>query len=315
MEQSYKFRIYPNNEQWILMKKTFGCHYVYNHFLAERIETYKNETKSVSRFEQDKKLTLVKQGMEWLWEVGSTALQAALQNLDSAYQNFFCRVKNNEKPGFPRFKRKHDNRKSYKSKVVGKNIEIFEKEIKLPKLRKAECRVSKKVSGRILSATVSQNPSGKYSVSVCCTDVDIPQYPSTSKSIGLDMGLKTFAVSSEGIHFENHKYCGAKHSAMKDLSVRKWVCPVCGAEHERDENAARNILVERQRIVSANRVCDVLSEENNTVGHMGIAAEMSSARLLVPTFADAWGVHVRPSQDGNEHRTKNLSSLAWGVVK
>ncbi|MDR2486199.1 MAG: helix-turn-helix domain-containing protein [Treponema sp.] len=114
MEKCYKFRIYPNNEQQVLMQKTFGCcRYLYNHFLAERIEAYKNEQKPVSRFEQDKKMPVMKQEFEWLREVDSMTLQAVAHN---AYQNFFRRVKNNEKPGFPCFKMKHDNRKSYKSK-------------------------------------------------------------------------------------------------------------------------------------------------------------------------------------------------------
>jgi putative transposase len=189
------------------MQKTFGCcRYLYNHFLAERTEKYKSEQRSIGKFDQIKKIPPMKEEFEGLREVDSTALQAAVENLDNVYQNFFRRIKSKEKSGFTRFKRKHDNRKSYKSKVVGKNIEVFERDIKLPKLGKIECRVSKKISGRILSATVSENSSGKYFVSVCCTEVEIPQYESTSKSVGLDIGLKEFVISSEGMHFENHKY-------------------------------------------------------------------------------------------------------------
>jgi len=79
-------------------------------------------------------LTALEKELEWLKEADSTALQAAIQNLDTAYQNFFRRVKNGEKSGFPKFKSKRDTRKSYKSKAVGKNIEVFAKSINFQKL-------------------------------------------------------------------------------------------------------------------------------------------------------------------------------------
>lgn len=105
MERSYKFRLYPNREQEILIQKTFGCvRFVYNHFLDERIQQYSQAGKAPTRFQQDKSLTTLKKELEWLREPDKCALQEALKNLDAAYQNFFRRVKQGEKPGFPRFK-------------------------------------------------------------------------------------------------------------------------------------------------------------------------------------------------------------------
>lgn len=130
MEYSYKFRIYPNTEQIQQIQRTFGCcRFVFNHFLAERMEQYKQTGKSPTRFQQDKELTTLKKSLEWLREVDSTALQASLQSLDSAYQNFFRRVKQGQKPGFPRFKSKRNHRKSYKSKRVGTNIKVLDKSV------------------------------------------------------------------------------------------------------------------------------------------------------------------------------------------
>ena len=165
MEYSYKFRLYPTAEQQEQMSRNFGCcRYVFNHFLTQRQEQYKKTGKAPTRFQQDKSLTMLKQELPWLKEVDSTSLQATLQDLDAAFQNFFRRVKQGEKPGYPRFKSKHDHRQSYKSKCVGTNIKVLDKAVQLPKLGRVKCRISKEVKGRVLSATVSRNPSGKYFV-------------------------------------------------------------------------------------------------------------------------------------------------------
>lgn len=117
MEYSYKFRIYPTHAQENLIQRTFGCcRFVFNHFLAERMEQYKQTGKSPTRFQQDKFLTALKKDLEWLREVDATALQSSLQSLDVAYRNFFRRVKQGQKPGYPQFKSKRNRRQSYKSK-------------------------------------------------------------------------------------------------------------------------------------------------------------------------------------------------------
>lgn len=99
-------------------------------------------------------MTDLKKSLEWLREVDATALQSSLRDLDTAFQNFFRRVKCGEKPGYPCFKSKRDHRQSYKSKCVGTNIKVLDKTVQLPKLGKVKCRISKKVRGRILSATI-----------------------------------------------------------------------------------------------------------------------------------------------------------------
>lgn len=216
MEYSYKFRLYPNTEQETLIQKTFGCcRYTYNRCLAERIDKYKADKQTVSRFQQDKQLTEWKKEMPWLKEVDAKALQSAVQNLDTAYQNFFRSVKKGGKFGFPKFKSKRDNRQSYKSK--GASIKVFDKSVQLPKLGLVRCAVSKQVRGRILSATVSQNPSGKYFVSLCCTDVDIHQMESTGAVVGVDLGIKDLAITSDGTKYDNNKYLYNSERRLKHL--------------------------------------------------------------------------------------------------
>ena len=111
--KAYKYRIYPNKAQEELIQKTFGCvRYVYNHFLAERMETYKEKGESLSFYRQNKSLTELKKELEWLQEPDKNALQIALQNLNTAYQTFFRNVKKGVNPGVPKFKSKKDGHKA-----------------------------------------------------------------------------------------------------------------------------------------------------------------------------------------------------------
>jgi putative transposase len=366
MEKAYKFRIYPNKNQIVQIQKTFGCtRFVYNHYLAKRIEIYTENGAAYNYNACSGDLKNLKAEFEWLKEVDSIAIQSSLKDLEQAYQNFF-----NEKSkfGFPKFKSKRSSRKSYKTKYTNNNITITDKHIKLPKLGLVKAAISKQVQGRILNATVSQNPSGKYFVSICCIDVDIPQCESTGAAVGIDLGLKSIAVTSDGKDYANQKHlnksmsklkreqrrlsrkqtgsnnrakqrvkvakvheraanqrldaihkmtgelvkeydviciedlavknmirnrklakaisdaawgeirrqlaykctwqhkplvvvdrffpssrlcgCGYKNAGVKDLSVRYWVCPECGMEHDRDINAAVNILSEGIRLLN-----------------------------------------------------------------
>lgn len=207
MEKSYKYRIYPNKKQKEIIAKTFGCcRFVYNYYLSKRIEKYEKNKESYTYNKCSNDLTNLKNKFEWLKEVDSTALQSSLKDLDTAYKKFF-----KECFGYPKFKSKKAHDFSYKSKNCNANraistIQYCNKYIKLPKLGMVKTKNKLIPQGRILNATVSQEPSGKYYVSLCCTDVEIQPLEKTNNNIGIDLGIKEFCVTSDGEMIPNPHY-------------------------------------------------------------------------------------------------------------
>lgn len=202
MERAYRFRIYPNKQQQVLIAKTFGCcRFIYNYYLSKRIELYRNsqETMTYNRCSAD--LTILKKELEWLKEVDKFALQNSLKDLDKAYQKFF-----KEHSGFPKFKSKKNHHRSYRTNITGNNIQYCGRYIKLPKLGLVKARDKQVPQGRVLNATVSQEPSGKYYVSLCCTDIEVMPFEKTGSVIGLDLGIKEFCITSDGEMIQNPKY-------------------------------------------------------------------------------------------------------------
>lgn len=206
MEKSYKYRIYPNKKQQELIQKTFGCcRFVYNYFLDLKINKYKNNGKSLSYYDTSKLLTQLKKENEWLKDPDKDSLQKSLKDLDNAYQKFF-----KEHSGFPKFKSKKDRHKSYRTSYVktsgGGTIQFLDKHIKLPKLGLVKTRDKQIPQGRILNATISQEPNEHYYCSLCCTDVPMSQYQQTNKNIGIDLGICDFAIFSDGTKIENPRF-------------------------------------------------------------------------------------------------------------
>ena len=216
MEKAYKFRLYPNKTQEILIQKTFGCvRFIYNYFLNKRITAYKEDKVTLTYNKCSKELTELKQKLTWLKEPDKCSLQNALKNLDMAFQNFF----NRENVGYPKFKSKKNRYKSYRTSFTHNNITFEGNRIKLPKIGRVRIRGKQIPQGRILNATVSQTPSGKYFVSICCTDIEKPDFIRTDKYVGIDLGIKDFVITSDGDKYSNPKYL--KQSLNKLAKLQK----------------------------------------------------------------------------------------------
>lgn len=201
MLKAYKYRIYPNKQQENQIQKTFGCcRFAYNQCLSLKINKYKIENISMNKINLNNYCNReLKKEYKWLKEVDKFALTNSIYNIDSAYQKFF-----KEHTGYPKFKSKRDNKKSYKTNFVNNNIEVSfeENKIKLPKLKLVKARVHKQFIGKIKSATISQVPSGKYYVSVLIEEEHIP-LDSTGSVIGIDLGIKDLLITSDGKKFDN----------------------------------------------------------------------------------------------------------------
>jgi len=209
VHKAYKFRIYPNEEQKVLIIKTIGCsRFVFNHFLSAWNNAWEETGKGLTYNTCAAHMTILKRekAYEWLREVDSIALQSSLKCLDDAFKRFFNKQNNR-----PRFKSKKNKVQSYTTKFTNGNIGIVGNKIKLPKLGLVKFAKSREVEGRILNATVRRNPSGKYFVSILA-ETEVLEFQKTGSVCGIDVGIKHFAKVSDHTERENPK-CFRKYEA------------------------------------------------------------------------------------------------------
>ena len=209
MLKAYKYRIYPNKEQREYFSKCFGCtRFIYNKMLADKIDYYK-ETGGMLKNTPAQ----YKKEFEWLKEVDSLALANAQQNLEKAYKNFF----RDKSVGFPKFKSKKTNYYSYTTNNQKGTVYIENNYIKIPKLKSMiKIKYHRKFTGIIKSCTISKTPSGKYFISIL-VDTENKALPKIDKKIGVDVGLKEFAICSDGYRVENPKYLRKSEKRLKKL--------------------------------------------------------------------------------------------------
>ena len=278
MNRAFKFRIYPNREQQELIAKTFGCvRFVYNQMLSDRIEHYKATGKSLNNTP-----AAYKKEYEWLREVDSLALANAQMNLNKAYANFF----RDKSIGFPKFKSKKKNHKSYTTNVVNGNLKLGTGELVLPKLKAVKIKKHREIPADYIlkSVTISQTATGKYFASLLYAYEQDIKVVEPKVFLGLDYSMKELSralhfgksVSDNGFGmfvslldyklkdqgkdlvkidkwFPSSKLCSAcgEKKAELSLSERIYHCEACGIILDRDYNASINIKNEGMRMTLA----------------------------------------------------------------
>ena len=219
MLKAYKYRLYPNNEQKEYFAKTFGCgRLIYNLMLADRIKSYEdNKDLDIKKIKYPTPAQY-KKDYPFLKEVDSLALANEQMNLDKAYKNFF----RDKSVGFPKFKSKKINRFNYTTNNQNGTINIEGSFIKIPKLKsKIKIVLHRQFKRLIKSATISKTPSNQYYISIL-VDTENIQLPKNDNKIGIDLGLKEFAICSNGDRFDNPKNLRKSEKKLaklqKDLS-------------------------------------------------------------------------------------------------
>ncbi|MGH7238876.1 MAG: RNA-guided endonuclease InsQ/TnpB family protein, partial [Candidatus Saccharimonadales bacterium] len=217
MLQSIKYRPYPSQKQQDLLARHFGCvRLVYNWALELKSALYKDSKTKISRFELQVKLKEMKADLPFLKEINSQSLQVAILYLERAFTNFF-----QGRAAYPRFKRKFARQSFH----CPQHIRVAAGKVFIPKFTEGiPVRIHRSFAGEIRNATISKTSSGKYYVSILVeTGREAkPRCPvKRETAVGIDVGLKSFAVLSDGTEIENPKYLKKRMERIKVLQRRK----------------------------------------------------------------------------------------------
>ncbi len=221
--RAYKFRLYPTEEQKILIHKTFGCsRFVYNYYL-----NYQKENGVQKSFDLCKDLKELEKGHKYLKEVDSCALRCSIFDLEDGFNNFFAK-----RNGYPNFKSKF-NRQSYRTNCIRSNykgkeysnieVDLLTRFIKLPKLGNVKIkgfRDKDKIKGKIVNATISRETTNKYYVSVLVEEDILIEKVTPTTIVGIDLGIKDLVVTSDGIKYGNLKVLMKYEKRLKRLQKK-----------------------------------------------------------------------------------------------
>lgn len=289
MLKAYKYRLYPNKKQEEYFAKCFGCvRFIYNRMLSDRIDYYKETKQKLNNTPAQ-----YKKEFPWLKEVDSLALANAQMNLQTAYNNFFTKPET----GFPNFKSKKNHYYSYTTNNQKGSISISERYIKLPKIGLVRVKKHRDFEGIIKSVTVSKKPSGKYYVSVLVNCEEQEKLQQLNNEIGIDLGIKEFAITSDGEMIENPKYLRKSEKKLRKLQKDLSRCQKGSKNREkcRIKVAKQHEKVANQRKNFLHKLSKQIIDENQVVVLENLKVKnMMGNRKLAKSIADvSWSEFVR----------------------
>lgn len=310
MIKAYKYRLYPTAEQATFFEKSFGCcRYVYNWALQRRIETYQNSGERLRYVSIAKELTSLKkqEETEWLSEVSTQSLQSSIRNMDAAFTRFF-----REKKGFPKFKSKKRDGKSFQF-VQQVYVDFESKRIQMPKVGKVKFACDRTFVGKIGTCTVSKSPTNKYYISITVDDgKPMPEKPMIDfkTSVGIDVGIKDFAVLSNGQVFENPKFLEKAEKRLKVLQRRLAKKQKGSKRRERAKLAVakHHERIRNKRTNFIHQVTSRIVRENQTmvIEDLNVSGMLKNHCLAKSISSVAWSEFFRQLQYKCDWYGKNL---------
>lgn len=270
--KSYKFRLYPNKAQaeklqWILDR----CRELYNAALQERKEAYKYTSKSINRYQQSKSLTDIRDNDRPEYqEICRTVLTDVLIRLEKAYNDFFRRIKNGEKPGHPRFQgQSRYNSFSYISPIGGLKVTYpvdpknKHGRVTLSRFGSMKIRLHRPMEGTIKTCTIKREGEHWYAIFSCEMEQE-PQYHPSEEAVGVDLGLLHFATLSTGETIENPRHYRKAEAKLKrlqqSLSKKKKKNTKTGCKGNRRKKAIKAVAKTHRKIANQRR--DFLHKES-----------------------------------------------------
>ncbi len=313
MLKSYKFRLYPTEEQSILLNKHIdACRFVYNLALECKQMAYAGTKTNISCFELMKQLPELKKDCEWLKEVDSQALQQSIVNLDNSFKSFFKGQRS-----YPSFKSKRFGKQAFRN-PHGNRIIIESGRIILPKFQEGiKIVISRDVNGAIKSVTIGRERTGQYYISILIETGDVmPQktHIKETTAIGVDLGIKSYIVTSKGDKIGNPKYLKESITRLKYLQ-RKASKKKKGGANKNKANLKVVILhqkIKNQRKDFLHKLSSKLVSENQTLcfEDLNIAAMVKNRRLSQSISDAGWGMFLEMCKYKCDWYGKNLIQIS-----